>query len=1062
MPTFTITTSRNFDSIDFVSRDGNDTYNVTGVGTVFTVNGDTRYSLNSDATKGNIRTCNITGYATLLLDGRSVRVIPFSGGGGLVPSIGTPITQGSVTAPLLGVWSSLGTAPTAGGGAMPASGWIKVKDKTGGNFAAGALGGISATATGPDRIGWIEVVGMGGNLGTINVAEGSGVVSRGEWFTLPGSPLTGGADLLTTGLAATTYQLPASLTNSYWAGVWVETGAGTGTYKFYTASGSATGAYVAAANTIGTDSHRGRVCWISPGGALQLGSDGTNTNGHTPPVGCRLRVPNIMTLQAATGAAVNEIPNTTLANRTEFLTNGAVASGGGLDLDLINLSWYINPTNSSGVTLTNSACLDGIAIGRCNGPIVLSNVGTGAVDHTQSYVAYTGTKNVISTTFTDVFLARSFNIINTFMCTIIGCNNLNFTRVTTYMFKPATLAGQNCYSINACQVGNWTDCDTIGGLVGSSLIANDYITFLNYDYTACAGGTTDMTFTSTVPLALSNENHFVLDGFTLGNRGALPMVAPFTSIASLTTNVQNSVVRNIGTQLAPLNLGGADFLDAPYAHVAAAATATVTTPAPHGLKTGDNILVTLSSDVAVFNITAPRIVTVTGANTFTTTTLTGGGTSGTISFYPVITGLGIQFSSSNSTSRNNLVSRVYLNHGRTALFPFTSLDNDGLDLRNTWGDNHPQTGVNTFQASNSISRGGKNRSALAGQTVPGNHFFDNHFGELSSGGLPVAATWTRSGTTVTVTSASHGMWTGDSIIVGVSSDTAALPLGSRATLTVLTSSTFTVTGVNTGAVSGTLTFENVASYVAFFVSNPPTATSIARGDVRTLSGNPTYAGIAYTAPNIGDSSAWEHSDFILGHTGFHNILPVFQSWSGVADTQLYEYQLNKNDGYGYSGFKNASRAGSGTTVSGLSTMVMTSTAGINPGDWVLSTSATVTVGYNCQVVSVNSPTGLTLSTPNLGSATVIHNFSALPSEVPDPLRGFKMKLRRTSVGAQTSGTVNTRFLTKSTTASRAIEYPLTGPSYEWPLLSFGIPVGRVFIRPPAPRGFIVPPITATP
>lgn len=143
-------------------------------------------------------------------------------------------------------------------------------------------------------------------------------------------------------------------------------------------------------------------------------------------------------------------------------------------------------------------------------------------------------------------------------------------------------------------------------------------------------------------------------------------------------------------------------------------------------------------------------------------------------------------------------------------------------------------------------------------------------------------------------------------------------------------------------------------------------------------------------------------------------------------------------------------------------MVMTSTAGINPGDWVLSTSATVTVGYNCQVVSVNSPTGLTLSTPNLGSATVIHNFSALPSEVPDPLRGFKMKLRRTSVGAQTSGTVNTRFLTKSTTASRAIEYPLTGPSYEWPLLSFGIPVGRVFIRPPAPRGFIVPPITATP
>lgn len=1061
MPTFTITSSRNFDSIDFVSRDGNDTYNI-GSNAVLTINTDTRYCLNSDAVKGNIRTVNVSGTGGFLIDGRDVRIIPFSGGGGLVPSIGTTISQGGTTASLLGVWSSLGTAPTAPAAAMPASGWIKVKDRTG-SFAAGALTGVTATATGADRTGWIEVVGMGGNLSTINMNEGTKITSRGAWFTLPDSPLSGGGDLLTSGLSSTTYQLPASLTNTYWAGVWVESGSGTGIYNFYTASGSATGVYVSPANTIGTDSHRGRVCWISPQGLLQLGSDGTNTNGHTPPAGCRIRVPNIMTLQSALASAINEVPNTTaLANRTEIFTSGAVAQGGGIDLDLINLSWYINPANSSGVTLTNMAYLDGAAISRCYGPIVFTNVGTGSVDHTQSFVAYTGTKNMVSTTFTDVVFTRCFNIVNTFMCTIVGCNNLNLTRVTLYMWKPATLAGQNAYSINACQVGTFTDCVSIGGLTGSTIAACKGITFKDFDYTSCAGGTTDMTYTATVIMTVSNDDGFTLDGLTLGNKGTIPMVAPHTSLVSLTTNVNGATVKNIGTPAAPLNLGGADFLDVPYTHVSGAATGTVTTPTPHGLKTGDFILVTVSSDTGVFALTTSRTVTVTGPNTFTTSTATGTGTAGTISFYPVISGLGIQFSSSNATSRNNIVSRVYLQHGRTQVFPFTSLDNDGLDMRNTWGDNHPQTGINTFQASNSISRGGKNRSTLAGQTVPGNHFFDNHFGELTAGGLPVSATWTRSGTVVTVTLPSHMMWTGDSINVTACSDTAALPLGPKATVTVLTSSTFTVTGVNAGATSGTLTFENVASYVAFFVSNPPSEASLARGDLRTVAGNPSYAGIAYTAPNIGDSSVWEHPDFILGHTGFHHFPPVFASYAGALDAQLYEYQINKNDGYGYSGWKNAARAVSGTTVSGLSTMTLTSTAGISPGDWVLSTTSVATVGHNCQVVSVDSPTGLTLSTPNIGSSTLIHSFSALPSEVLDPARGFKMKLRRTSLAAQTAITISTRFHTKSTTASRAIQYPLTGPVYEWPLLSFGIPVGRTFLRPPAPRGFIVPPISITP
>lgn len=67
---------------------------------------------------------------------------------------------------------------------------------------------------------------------------------------------------------------------------------------------------------------------------------------------------------------------------------------------------------------------------------------------------------------------------------------------------------------------------------------------------------------------------------------------------------------------------------------------------------------------------------------------------------------------------------------------------------------------------------------------------------------PVAATYGRSGTTVTVTRAGHGLTTGDT--VGL---TFALDASTRAAtngnyvVTVLTSSTYTVTDINTGTVS---------------------------------------------------------------------------------------------------------------------------------------------------------------------------------------------------------------------------------------------------------------------
>ncbi|MDZ7906175.1 MAG: hypothetical protein U5N55_10680 [Cypionkella sp.] len=126
-----------------------------------TIRTDSRWHANAPASMtGSLGSVAIS--ATLgggyTIDGRNVRWMAYSGGSGSVPAIGTTITQGGVSGYLLGVWASLTSAPTAVGAAVPGSGFLKFREVTGGPYAAGALTGIGATASGPDVVGWIEVV----------------------------------------------------------------------------------------------------------------------------------------------------------------------------------------------------------------------------------------------------------------------------------------------------------------------------------------------------------------------------------------------------------------------------------------------------------------------------------------------------------------------------------------------------------------------------------------------------------------------------------------------------------------------------------------------------------------------------------------------------------------------------------------------------------------------------------------------------------------------------------------------------------------------------------------
>jgi len=94
----------------------------------------------------------VTGKLEYFNELANTRVIAYTSGSGTVPAAGTTISQGGVTSTLIGVHSTLAGTVVASGTTMPATGYVRVKDKSGGNFSAGALTGLTATASGADTM----------------------------------------------------------------------------------------------------------------------------------------------------------------------------------------------------------------------------------------------------------------------------------------------------------------------------------------------------------------------------------------------------------------------------------------------------------------------------------------------------------------------------------------------------------------------------------------------------------------------------------------------------------------------------------------------------------------------------------------------------------------------------------------------------------------------------------------------------------------------------------------------------------------------------------------------
>ena len=361
----TITTSQDWDS---AARTAGEAIIINSAATL-TINTDTRYHKNAPASGtgslGSITMTDVRG-GTLLIDGRDVRLLPFTSGTGNVPAYDTDIVGDTSTATgkLLGVYTAINAAPTAVGAAMPASGFIKLKSASTSYNASETLTGIGASTNGVDVAGWIEVVAR--DLSNINIARAQQFQVRSEWFYLDN----------TSGSRNQVIQLPTcgGGANTYYAGVWIESSPGSNTYEFWAAQ-----RYTAALSSgwfstaKGTD-ERSKFVEMQAGGAIRIGTNAAGDYGHLPVSGCKVRIPNVLMMACTSGSdASNTVPHATVTSRPEF----AISSAGNVDIDGAMINWYMNLNQGNTVSVKNSAIMDNIVITECATQIVFYDSGTG-------------------------------------------------------------------------------------------------------------------------------------------------------------------------------------------------------------------------------------------------------------------------------------------------------------------------------------------------------------------------------------------------------------------------------------------------------------------------------------------------------------------------------------------------------------------------------------------------------------------------------------------------------------------------------------------------------------
>lgn len=533
MTAYTINTGLtvNWDSATFAGGSVNATLDTLAISEDSTVviRTDSYACPNHSTAAGSLDTVTFTGKGgTLRFDPTYTRVIAYTGGSGNAPAYGATISQGGVSGVFLGAWTTWQTEPIVSA-AIGATGFIKVGGVTGGEFAAGALTGITATASGPSVQSWIEI--RGADTATITVPRVGTVETVEAWFELG----------TTNGTRGQVIPCPTTATvASAFPGVWIETSAGSGIYEPYASVGT-----VVALATHRTDASM-KVITQTTGG-IRIGNDGTNGVFFLPPTGCKVRIPAIILTtctRTASGSGPRVLPSATLTTRQEFVTTGA----GYFDLRGVVSQWYMNFLQAYYVKYKSCAIADTMILQEIASPLDVDNCIV-APTVAQLNLALNAAScfaggNVQNSVFNRFSLASSGSY-------IAQLNYITGVTFTANTFRSATLrANGTTGAITSTQAVNctFTGNTLIGGrglFVGAQNCAFNSTSY--YDHTI----TTTTTSTNGMQIweFTTGGNGNTVAGITL----PLPNNGPYNALVAINA-CYNTVIKNIGTYASKLTM----------------------------------------------------------------------------------------------------------------------------------------------------------------------------------------------------------------------------------------------------------------------------------------------------------------------------------------------------------------------------------------------------------------------------------------------------------------------------------------------------------------------------
>lgn len=514
-----------------------------------TINSDVRWSQNA-AVIGNMTISATTG-GTITIDGTEVWWIPYDGGTGNVPALGTVDTDdvtGSVsgTGEFLAIFSAHGVAPTAAGVAVPATGFLKLRRKTADfadneviTLAGGATVTVNSTTGG--RRGWLSIVGEEaqtitvGRLGTLNI--------EGDWFEL---------DTTCSGARNQTIQLPVA---DQYGGVWIETGSGTGVYEFWPNVGAqmTTTTYPST-----TTDDTGKVVYISATGLLRIGSTTTPANaGYLPASGAKIRIPNIIISASTSANWAANLVSSTLASRWDVTTTAAGA---------INLNYFTGAgfgLNTSATVfgqmyslqITHSVLLEQFAVQECATEMIFTDfhVGLPATNILTVGSPITVITSYAGATFTDCIFTRATMAASVVNGVFTDCDGFDFVRCR--WVGATAKSGNTPVALGLTRVANSTMTDCVLGDGRALITTCQNLTITGTQYYDRIG-TTTTTSNPVSPIDLTTGcTDIVVSGFSIFD--SLTNRHPYTAIVNISNNCQRIKVRNIGTAASPFDCGSA-------------------------------------------------------------------------------------------------------------------------------------------------------------------------------------------------------------------------------------------------------------------------------------------------------------------------------------------------------------------------------------------------------------------------------------------------------------------------------------------------------------------------